>query len=424
MLPLLAMMASAPDASGIVWIHDDFAQAKKTAIAKKQLIAVDVWATWCHTCLSMKNFALKEAPMAAVKDQLTFLALDYDKEKNASFFEKYPAGAIPAFFVIDPKTGSLVARWIGSGTSSELASFFKEAGKPGEDSLQRGQLAAGKGDMEGAANIFEAALKNEKLAPAMKGRIVNGLVEVLYRTDPEGCASSVPQYLDGMDESAQSLDAIAMLPDCAESLDDAKKKNALLADVAKRLEAAMAKNNPLLAVDDSSAYLGTLVSIYDQLGDKAKAESALKRRVALLDAAANAAPTQEARSTFDFHRMEAYLRLQRYDDAIAMLTASEKQQPKDFNHPWRLAQVYLAKGDVDLGLAAVDRALANGYGGRKMRLYSTKLDLLLAKKDYVKAKATVAKGRSEMKRMKQLRESWKNEFESKAKLVEATEQKS
>ena len=62
LFPLL--LAAAPDASGIAWIHDDWEKAKQAAIAKNKLVAIDVSATWCHSCLSMKNYALKEAAMA------------------------------------------------------------------------------------------------------------------------------------------------------------------------------------------------------------------------------------------------------------------------------------------------------------------------------------------------------------------------
>jgi tetratricopeptide (TPR) repeat protein len=426
MLLLSLLIAAAPDASGIVWIHDDWEKAKKAAIAKKQLVAVDVWATWCHTCLSMKNYALKEAPMAKVKDTHVWLALDFDKEANAAFFEKIPAGALPTFMVVDPKTDTVVARWLGSGTSSEMAAFFAEAGKPSEDSLKRGTMALTKGDLPKAREIFEGALKKEKLDRTAKTRILNGLLEVLYKVDEKACARQLAPYVEELEDTAQGLDVVAMIADCAVALEDKTERHAIMSTVAKRLEPAATKDSALLAVDDRSAYLGTLVMIYDELGDKAKADALAQKRIVLLEGAAKTAKTQEARSTFDYHRMETYLRLNRFDDAIAMLTASEQAQPKDFNHPWRLAIVYLKKGDHDRGLAAIDRAIRNGYGGRKMRLYSTKLDLLVAKKDLAAAKTVIAEGRNHMQKIKksQLRDSWKNEFESKVKLVETPEQKS
>jgi tetratricopeptide (TPR) repeat protein len=423
---LLLLVATAPahDQSGIVWIQDDWQLAKKTALAKKQLIAVDVWATWCHTCLSMKNYTFTEKRFAELKDGLTWLMLDYDKETNAAFFKKFNAAALPTFMVIDPAKETVVGRWVGSGTTEEMLAFFGGKQKA-EDALLRGQRALGTGDFAGARKIFETALAKEKLDRAAKTRIVNGLTETLWKLDHKACVEQGEKYVDEVDDSVQGLDALALLAYCSDDQPEAVKKR-VYGKVAKRLAAATSNPSLVLSVDDRSSYLDTLVSAYETLGDKAKADEAAKTQVALLEKAAAEAKNAEARATFDAHRVAAYLRTQRYDDAIAMVTASEKVQPKDFNHPWRLAIIHLEKGDYDRGLAAIDRALVNGYGGRKFRLYTTKLDLLLAKKDLAAAKATVEKARSDMAKVdpSQVRPAWKNEFESRAKQVQELETKS
>ena len=56
--------AAAPSASGIRWVEDDWPAARAQAKRDKKLVAVDVWATWCHTCLSMKNYVLTEPELA------------------------------------------------------------------------------------------------------------------------------------------------------------------------------------------------------------------------------------------------------------------------------------------------------------------------------------------------------------------------
>ena len=84
-LAALALPA-ATEANPISWIHDDWEAARKDAIAGKKLIAIDVWATWCHTCLSMKHYTLQEAPLKRVAEQHTWLSLDFDKTANAAFF--------------------------------------------------------------------------------------------------------------------------------------------------------------------------------------------------------------------------------------------------------------------------------------------------------------------------------------------------
>ena len=106
------------------------------------------------------------------------------------------------------------------------------------------------------------------------------------------------------------------------------------------------------------------------------------------------------------------MRLHQYGQALRMLEASEAAQPKDFNHPWRQARVYRAMGDATRGLAAIERALVRGYGARSIRLYSTKIDLLVDAGRRIEAQKTIAEARRKMADWpsSQLRTSWRNEF--------------
>src|SRR5262249_20059616 len=148
--------AERPDESGIVWIHDDWARAKAQANESNQLVAVDVWATWCHTCLSMSHYALHEKAMAKAAKQHVWLAVDLDLPEHGDFFAKIPVGSLPTYLVVDPKTDTVVARWVGSGTSAQMASFFENADKNSKDPLVLGHRALARQDAKTARRIFEA----------------------------------------------------------------------------------------------------------------------------------------------------------------------------------------------------------------------------------------------------------------------------
>src|SRR5438045_2560446 len=96
------------DLSTIVWLHDDWAKAKADATEAHRLVAIDVWATWCHSCLSMKHYVFTDKSMAKVAKQHTWVALDFDKPDNAAFFAKFPVSAFPTFLVIDPASETVV----------------------------------------------------------------------------------------------------------------------------------------------------------------------------------------------------------------------------------------------------------------------------------------------------------------------------
>lgn len=415
--------AAAVDPSGITWLEDDWEKAKAQAIEAKQLVAIDVWATWCHSCLSMKNFALKEATLGKVAPKHTWLMLDFDRPENGAFFAKFPIAAIPTFLVIDPKTETVVARWLGSGTATQLAKFFDGADKMSKDPLVLGHRALAKEDFAGAKKIFEKALKNAKLDRAAKTKLLNGYVEALWKLDPKECARTGKEHLAETDDTAPGVDFVAMVAGCAEELPDTEKKE-VMAAVRDRLAPLVEGPAPDLAVDDRSGVLSTLTDAYEALGDTASAEKVVAARVKLLDDAAAAAKTQAERSTFDAHRLEVALRTKRYDDAEVMLKASEANQPKDFNHPWRLAVLSLKRGDRTAdGLAAIDRALANGYGARRLRLYSVKVDLLVQKKSYAEARQTIAQAKQEIEKLpkNQVRPSWVKELDSKLANIDKAE---
>ncbi len=254
---------------------------------------------------------------------------------------------------------------------------------------------------------------------------MNGYIEALWRIDPKACAKAGLSHFKDAENTTQGLDFISMVAECADSLDADAKKGVMEAVIARLLPVAEKKDLPL-AVDDRSGIYETLTSAYDALGDKEKAEAMVKARTSLLEEAAMKAETPAERATFDSHRLECYLRLGRFDDAEKMLKASEDALPNDFNHPYRLAVLYSKIQKTNEGLAAIDRALAKGYGARRLRLYATKVDLLLQKKSFDAARQTVAEAKKEIADMNpnQVRPSWVRELDSKLEQIQKMEKSS
>lgn len=411
-----ALLISAPaKPSTLPWIHDDWAAARKQALATGKLVAVDVWATWCHTCLSMKNFVLEEAPLAAVASQHVWLSVDYDRESNAAFFGAYPVSAFPTFMVVDPKAEQVVARWVGSGTAEQMAGFFAAAKVDAKDPLTLGMRALAKNDAAAARPIFEKALTQKGLDQAVETRLWNGLMESLSRVDPKACAARAPEVIARTDDTAPGIDAVLIAADCASgdvSVEKAARERLEKVAASPALEA--------LAPDDRSGLFATLADLYDKTGDTAKGDAATRRRLAVLEKAAAAATTPAQRATFDPHRLECYLRLHQHDVAEKMLAASERDFPKDFNPPARLALLYRDKGDTQRGLAAIDRALALGYGPRKVRLHSTKIDLLIDAKKWPEARAAIAAARAHIAQLDAalVRASWSAGLEAQAARID------
>jgi tetratricopeptide (TPR) repeat protein len=402
---LLLLVSAGPEP--IAWVHDDWNKAKAVARSQSKLVVVDAWATWCHSCLSMQNYVLKEPPVTKIAKDYVWLSLDYDLAKNTDFFRLFPVDVFPTFLVVDPEKELVVARWPGTATADQMASFITSAKPADDDPLTLGSRALAAADYAKAREIFEAGLKG-KSERTIETRMVNGLVESLWRSDPKACAERGVELIDRTDDSLPGLDSMALVAYCAGSAPPELAQR-IHAKIRTRLEAVIASPQfQDLVPDDRSGVYSTLVETLDALGEKAKGDEVTKTRLAMLEQAAKKAKTPIEATTFDAHRLECYLRLQKYDDAKKMLEISERVMPKDFNHPYRLALLHKAKGDTKAGLQAIDRALKRGYGPRKVRLYSTKIDLLILAGRLADARTTLTEARSEISRLdpKLVRKTW------------------
>jgi tetratricopeptide (TPR) repeat protein len=145
---------------------------------------------------------------------------------------------------------------------------------------------------------------------------------------------------------------------------------------------------PILA-DDRSGLFEALVDYYGDTGAREERRKAAAEWAAFLEGQASAAKAPAARAVFDAHRLLAYLALGEPQRAIPMLEQSARDFPDDYNPPARLARAELELKRYDDALASIDRALALGYGPRKLRLYAVKADILAARRDPVRLAATL-----------------------------------
>ena len=95
---------AAVPASGIVFIEDDYRGALARAKAENKPLFLDSWATWCHSCLSMRSFVFPDAGLRPAKDAVVWLSVETEAEKNRGVVEKFPADVLPTFLLIDPFT--------------------------------------------------------------------------------------------------------------------------------------------------------------------------------------------------------------------------------------------------------------------------------------------------------------------------------
>lgn len=393
--------AHAPKQVTTGWYEDDWAGALAEAKKRDVPVFVDVWATWCHTCRSMKTFVLEDPSLP--RDRFVWLALDVDKPANAIAAGKVVTSAYPTYFVVDASSESVSSMWIGGASVQQMRAFLGDGERavrgakvalPETDPLHWlviGDRASISGDHASAAQAYARALS---VAPADWSRRADVLalrVEALESAKAwsecvDAALSSIP--LAGHTSNAMDLTSSAL--GCAEELPKDDARLGPLRTLARTAGKEIATDAlaPLSADDRGDAWR-VVWEAAEQMGDHPAALAAAEERARVLENASARAPDAWTASLYDGTRMETLLFLGRAEEARAMLVDHEARLPDDYNPPHRLARVLVSMKRYDDALVAGQRALALAYGPRKAQVYGVIVDALVGKGDRKGARETL-----------------------------------
>lgn len=381
--------------SGIVFLEDDYRGALARARAEQKPLFLDSWATWCHSCLSMRAFVFPDAGLRAAKDAVVWLAVETEAERNREVVEKFPADGLPTFLLVDPNNEQVIGRWLGTSSVNEMrqfvldtASAWQAARKGGKVSEavraeQDGHAAQQKGDHATAAAAYRRALAHTAKGDPRRPQRVSLLIAALvHQRTPDAlreCVALGRAELGRMPASPPGADFSVSAAQCAAAAKDVPDSEALLSAAMARMEKLAGDPKAALSVDDRSDLYANLADQLDDLKRHDRAVAAMRKRAALLEAAAASAPDAATAATFDAHRTETYLYLGEPQKAEALLAAREKEMPADYNPPARLARVLLEEKRPAEAEAAVNRALAlMPQGPRKVGILGLKGRILAA----------------------------------------------
>jgi tetratricopeptide (TPR) repeat protein len=389
-------------ATPIAFIDDDYDRARSMARAAHRPLFIDAWATWCHTCLAMKEYVFVDPALAPVSSKVVWASIDTEKPASEGFLQKFPMQAWPTLWVIDPDSESPLLKWPGSATAKELATLLEDAteefgeGSKGERASGsaeasaawlRGNRQAAEGHPSEAAREYESALVHAPPQWAKRPRVVEALVTTLegaHRAEP--CFSIASREWKTMPPGTSRLNVELYGLECGTSLPKDERNREPMLALARDLERlANDATEPVLADDRSSVFDG-LVTYYRSTGDADRTKSVARAWRDYLDREAARAPTPAARAVFDTHRVLAYEANGEPEKAVTMLAESERDFPGDYNPPARLAGVYLRMGRLELALDAAKRAEAKVYGPRTLRILAVKADILKAMKRPIEEK--------------------------------------
>ncbi len=378
--------AEAKGGMAMRWIDDDFDVALACAKQTDRPIVLDLWAPWCHTCLSMQTTVFTDKSFAADADKFVFAALDTDRENNADAVEKYPTSAWPTFYVIAPD-GGVLARFVGGASIAQFHAFLdgglraKAGGTEGADAhLLAAERHLQKHQLEDAARELRAALKDAPKDWPRRSDAQTSLISTLDKSgDTAGCLELADRWLAAGDggNAASASDFLYYATDCANkrATDEPDRVKHLREAAVARWQKLLADPEAPLSVDDRSDAMANLRETLDTLGKKSEAKAVAEKQLALLDDTAAKAPTPLAAMTYNWPRAEVYTYLGKPLDLVPALQKSVKDLPKEYDPPARLGWIYLQGGKLDEAAKWTEKALTMVYGPRKIRLLTQRAEI-------------------------------------------------
>lgn len=371
---LVALVLSA--SSGPRFIEDDYAKALKTAKQQKKLLFVDAWAPWCHTCVAMKEQVFSRDSFKAFEKDVVFASVDTEKTRSAAFLDKFPVDVWPTLLFIDPQKETVVLKWLGSADEAQMQALL-EAARGGDGVVREADDALAAGNSGIAAEKYEAAVQQGDL----KARtLLSMLAAMTLAKKYEPCAKTVVEQLPGFKVAQERVAALTWGLSCAIELPEGKARTQQLDLLVS--QSLKAVELPGVLPDDTSGLYEVLVQERSAAKDSEGAKVLATEWLAFLDAEAAKAKSPGERAVFDAHRVLAALESGQAAKMVEPLKLSEKELPRDYNPPARLALVYRELGQLDDALAATDRALSKcKEGPRKLRIYETRASILAKKGD-------------------------------------------
>jgi thiol-disulfide isomerase/thioredoxin len=374
------------DHGALSWFHDDYAAALACARAQGKPLVIDMWAPWCHTCLSMKHTVLVDPGLAPLADRFVWLAIDTDKESNAAVTASFPPVAWPTFFVVSPDDETIQSRHVGGASVRQFREVLGEGERAYLDDkagslpanapvrlVRDAHRAEAARDWDRADELYGEALSAAPADWPRRPDVLVSRIGVLYKKgDYRACTAMGAAQAEHTGRAASSADFAYYAMACAEALaeesGDRTAIEPLIAHLFERVSSVVDDATTPLSVDDRADALRILREMKELLGDETAARALAERQRRMIDDAMSQARTPFAAMTFAWPASEVYVYLGVAAELVPVLDKMVRDLPEEYDPPYRLAWVLLEMGEFERALGYAEKAAALAYGPRKARV--------------------------------------------------------
>jgi thiol-disulfide isomerase/thioredoxin len=375
---------------GLPWFEDAPDAAVAEARATGKLLLVDLWAPWCHSCLSMQSFVLTKNNFPSISQRFVLLAIDTERADNAAFLQKLPVTVWPTFYVASPEL-EVRGRWLGTASPAQFGRFLSESDRsaalqgsdqrPAQDPraalVAADQLATQGKFLEAAAGYAQALALAPIDWPRRPETLVAQITALTKAKELKRCLELAGSALSQTGASVSSVDFASYALGCA---DAAPEGDALAARVRREAEARLTRvceqAQSELTPDDQADACANLAEARTSLGNEAGAREAMLRRLAILERALVGLPDTAA-VAYDWALTDTLITLDRAREAVDRAAQRERALPDNYNPPHNQAKGYKALGLWAEGLSALKRAQQLAYGPRRISFGTLEADLLI-----------------------------------------------
>jgi hypothetical protein len=344
----------------------------------------------------MRAYVLHDAGLARQAGRFVWLEVNAEADASAPFLERFPVEVYPTLFVLDPAGERALVKWAGSASAGQVSRLLDEgraalAGARGPEALLgRGDAALAEERAADAAAAYREAIAAGGPRWAGRGRAAEALVTLLSTRDDEGCTAEARRLAPTLPRGPSRASIVQTGLACALELPDVSGSRAARADLERAARAAVGW--PGLSVDLRSGLHSAIVNARTAAKDEAGARAAAARWWAFLAAERARAPDAQGRSALNAATVSAAVAMGDPARALPLVRRSEAELPGDYDPPYRLAMAAREAGRLGEALAAADRALALGYGPRKLRMYALKASVQAQQGDRAAQRATLESG--------------------------------